>query len=99
MQAGSASLPSYGSEGEEGAIIQSSEDHLILCCKPALPEAPESSPIVRVCNAFQSVIFAALEASGVHASDVDMVSMHGTGTSLGDPVEVAALSAIHATGA
>ncbi len=40
----------------------------------------------------EAVIRAALADAGVKASDIDYVEAHGTGTSLGDPIEVRALS-------
>jgi malonyl CoA-acyl carrier protein transacylase/thioesterase domain-containing protein/aryl carrier-like protein len=42
----------------------------------------------------ERVIRAALAASGLTTADVDLVEGHGTGTSLGDPIE---LGALHAT--
>ncbi|WP_146057572.1 type I polyketide synthase, partial [Streptomyces sp. SM12] len=43
----------------------------------------------------QRVIRAALAASGLEPSDVDMVEAHGTGTRLGDPIEAQALLATY----
>ena len=37
---------------------------------------------------------AALLASGMHSSHITALSMHGTGTSLGDPIEVGAAVAV-----
>jgi acyl transferase domain-containing protein len=42
----------------------------------------------------QEVISQALAAAGLSAADVCGVSTHGTGTSLGDPIEVGALAAV-----
>ncbi|AKN17187.1 erythronolide synthase, modules 3 and 4 [Mycobacterium haemophilum DSM 44634] len=43
----------------------------------------------------QRVIRAALANAGLTAADVDVVEGHGTGTTLGDPIEVAALLATY----
>jgi acyl transferase domain-containing protein len=47
-------------------------------------------------NAQREVIQAALAASGLSAHEVDYVETHGTGTSLGDPIEVQALAEVFA---
>ena len=41
----------------------------------------------------ESVIRAALDAAGASPNEIDYVEAHGTGTSLGDPIEMRALSA------
>ncbi|HEY0698388.1 MAG TPA: beta-ketoacyl synthase N-terminal-like domain-containing protein, partial [Micromonospora sp.] len=46
----------------------------------------------------QRVIWAALAAAGLRASDVDVVEAHGTGTRLGDPIEAQALLATYGQG-
>ncbi|MGW4690240.1 SDR family NAD(P)-dependent oxidoreductase, partial [Streptomyces sp. NPDC004244] len=46
----------------------------------------------------QKVIRAALRSAGLSAGDVDYVECHGTGTSLGDPIEVQALAAVYGEG-
>ena len=46
-------------------------------------------------GAQQRVIRQALDAAGLTAADVDVVEGHGTGTTLGDPVEVQALLATY----
>ncbi|WP_044362956.1 type I polyketide synthase [Streptomyces natalensis] len=43
------------------------------------------------------VVRAALEAAGVDPADIGYVEAHGSGTALGDPIEVAALSEAFAT--
>ncbi|WP_155057956.1 polyketide synthase [Streptomyces blattellae] len=43
----------------------------------------------------ESVVRAALEASGVRADHIGYVETHGTGTALGDPLELNALAAAH----
>ncbi|MBX7432664.1 SDR family NAD(P)-dependent oxidoreductase [Mycobacterium sp. Y57] len=45
-------------------------------------------------GAQQEVIAAALERSGISADDIDYLEAHGTGTSLGDPIEVQAAGAV-----
>jgi acyl transferase domain-containing protein len=49
-------------------------------------------------EAQQAVIRAALAQAGIAAADVDCVETHGTGTALGDPIEVAALAAVYGAG-
>ncbi|MER6121063.1 SDR family NAD(P)-dependent oxidoreductase, partial [Streptomyces sp. NPDC001743] len=46
----------------------------------------------------QKVIRAALQSAGLSTGDVDYVECHGTGTSLGDPIEVQALAAVYGEG-
>ncbi|WXB00245.1 SDR family NAD(P)-dependent oxidoreductase [Pendulispora brunnea] len=46
----------------------------------------------------QKVIRAALRDAGLSPRDVDVVECHGTGTSLGDPIEVQALAAVYGEG-
>ncbi|MEE8155552.1 MAG: SDR family NAD(P)-dependent oxidoreductase [Phycisphaerales bacterium] len=43
----------------------------------------------------ESVLKRALEASRVSPEDVDYIEAHGTGTPLGDPIEVQAIGAVH----
>jgi acyl transferase domain-containing protein/surfactin synthase thioesterase subunit/D-arabinose 1-dehydrogenase-like Zn-dependent alcohol dehydrogenase/acyl carrier protein len=46
----------------------------------------------------QAVLRTALEHAGVEGSEVDFVECHGTGTSLGDPIEVQALASVYGSG-
>ncbi|RMH93589.1 amino acid adenylation domain-containing protein [Lysobacter pythonis] len=43
----------------------------------------------------QDVVRAAMEASGVRARDIGMVEAHGTGTTIGDPIEIEALTSVY----
>ncbi|MET9500100.1 SDR family NAD(P)-dependent oxidoreductase, partial [Streptomyces sp. NPDC006552] len=43
----------------------------------------------------QQVLSAALDSAGLSPADIDYVECHGTGTSLGDPIEVQALAAVY----
>jgi acyl transferase domain-containing protein/NADPH:quinone reductase-like Zn-dependent oxidoreductase/acyl carrier protein len=49
-------------------------------------------------NAQREVIQAALAAARVAPNDIDFLETHGTGTSLGDPIEVQALGEVFAAG-
>jgi acyl transferase domain-containing protein/NAD(P)-dependent dehydrogenase (short-subunit alcohol dehydrogenase family) len=46
----------------------------------------------------QKVIRSALDDAGLHPAEIDVVECHGTGTELGDPIEVQALAAAYAQG-
>ncbi|XXT97243.1 type I polyketide synthase [Sorangium sp. So ce834] len=46
----------------------------------------------------QKVLRAALGDAGLAPADVDVVECHGTGTALGDPIEVQALAAVYGEG-
>ncbi len=46
----------------------------------------------------QALVIAALEHAGVQRADVHFLAVHGTGTPLGDPIEVGALGAALGTG-
>ena len=47
--------------------------------------------------ALERVIETALSQAGVPASDVDYLEAHGTGTSVGDPIEINAVSRVYST--
>ena len=42
----------------------------------------------------QMVVRSALQHKALHGGDVSLIQMHGTGTPLGDPIEVGALNAV-----
>ncbi|MGW0238921.1 SDR family NAD(P)-dependent oxidoreductase, partial [Streptomyces sp. NPDC002996] len=46
----------------------------------------------------QKVIRTALRSAGLTPTDIDYVECHGTGTALGDPIEVQALAAVYGDG-
>ena len=47
-------------------------------------------------SAHERLIKRALEASGIKPNDVDYIEAHGSGTALGDPIEVEALAEVFA---
>ncbi len=48
--------------------------------------------------ALEQVMETALEDAGVHPSDVDFLEAHGTGTAVGDPIELDAVATIYGKG-
>ena len=48
--------------------------------------------------ALEQVIETALSQAGVPASDVDYLEAHGTGTAVGDPIEIEAVAAVYGKG-
>ena len=58
-------------------------------------DGPSSGFTVPNGPAQQALIRRALEAAKVTPSEVDYIEAHGTGTSLGDPIELGSLGAVH----
>lgn len=71
----------------------------IIICGSAVNQDGRSSSLTAPNGpAQQAVIQAALLAGCVRAASVNVLEMHGTGTSLGDPIEVgAAMTALQVT--
>jgi acyl transferase domain-containing protein/surfactin synthase thioesterase subunit len=61
-------------------------------------DGPSSGLTVPNGSAQQLLLRDALAAAGVEPSDVDFVECHGTGTPLGDPIEVRSLDAVYGCG-
>jgi acyl transferase domain-containing protein/acyl carrier protein len=58
-------------------------------------DGPSSGMTVPNGRAQQSLIKTALEAAGMKTADIDYVETHGTGTAIGDPIELEALAAVY----
>lgn len=56
----------------------------MLCCSLTAPNGPAQQVVIR----------ASLTAAGLSPGDVGALELHGTGTPLGDPIEIGAISAV-----
>jgi acyl transferase domain-containing protein/NADPH:quinone reductase-like Zn-dependent oxidoreductase/acyl carrier protein len=61
-------------------------------------DGPSSSITAPNGTSQQKVLRAALADAQIRAVDVDVVECHGTGTSLGDPIEIQALASVYGEG-
>ena len=94
--------------GEGGAVVvlkrlsdaQADGDNIVAVIRgTAINQDGRSSGITAPNGpAQEAVIREALSRSDIDAADVDYVETHGTGTTLGDPIEVKALSAVYGEG-
>ncbi len=80
----------YNSSNNNGAIADSATAPLAVLGSAVNQDGRSSSLTAPNGPAQQEVIRAALALGGVSAAEVASLSMHGTGTALGDPIEVGA---------
>lgn len=60
-------------------------------------DGPSSGLTVPNGPAHEALMRSALKRAGLQAEDIDYIETHGTGTSLGDPIELKALANVYAT--
>ena len=68
-----------------------------LCDEAPVENCNEHQNEAMLQATFVQVVKQALSSAGMSLGDLDSVELHGTGTALGDPIELGALSALFET--
>jgi acyl transferase domain-containing protein/acyl-CoA synthetase (AMP-forming)/AMP-acid ligase II len=77
-----------------GDAVEAGDDVLAVLCGTAVNQDGRSNGLTAPNGAAQqAVIRAALDRAGVRPAEIGWIECHGTGTLLGDPIEVGALTA------
>jgi phthiocerol/phenolphthiocerol synthesis type-I polyketide synthase E len=82
----------------EDALADNDRILALICGSAVNHDGPSNGLTVPSGKAQQAVIRQALETAQIAPTQVDYVETHGTGTPLGDPIEVEALSAVMGQG-
>jgi acyl transferase domain-containing protein len=75
--------------------VRDKDNILALICGSAVNQDGRSSSLTAPSGlAQQALVRQALRVAGIHPSEVDYIEAHGTGTALGDPIELEALGEV-----